>query len=235
MTFQILSWNILQGGGKRMTGISRAIEVLNPDILILQEYRANKVAMQLHDSLATTGLVNTHHASKDAKSNSVMIASRYDIMAKAWTDTLPASQAVRVSVQPTDFSNFDILAAHFPHKKKQIPFFSALLDNDVAFGEHALLIGDLNCGIPFEDSETKTFDNTHLFQALLQESWNDSWRSRHRTEREYSWISPRGNGYRYDHCLSTQAMDNAINDIRYLHEYREQGLSDHSPVLVTIA
>lgn len=50
---------------------------------------------------------------------------------------------------------------------------------DKAFlAEDSLIIGDLKYSIPFEDSETKTFEHTHLFQQLLREEWFDAWRSR---------------------------------------------------------
>lgn len=234
MTFQILSWNILQGGGKRMEGICTAIEAHQPDVIVLQEFRKNRTASYLLDLLNAMGLTHQHQTPAPASANTVMIASRYPIEAKPWTDSLAIEQAVWVSIQCDDSLDIDVLAAHFPHKKKQIPYFSALLDHHLKHSEQAILIGDLNCGIPFDDSETRTFDNTHLFQALLSEGWTDSWRSRHESEREFTWISPKGNGYRYDHCLSTHAMDARIQDIRYLHEYREQGLSDHSPLLVSV-
>lgn len=122
-----------------------------------------------------------------------------------------------------------------PHKRKQIPYFYALLDEKQLLPGNALIIGDLNCGIPFEDSDTKTFDNTHLFQALLQQGWIDSWRSRHTDAREFTWISHKGNGYRYDHCLSSTDFDKRIVSVQYDHEVRESGLSDHSALIVGVA
>lgn len=217
-----------------MPGICSVIEAAEPDIVVLQEYRDNKSIAQLHDTLEELSLLHRHHASQGARDNSVMIASRYPMEVTAWTHSIPESNALMTTVQPDGFRAFELLAAHFPHKKKQIPYFSALLDQQVAIGANALLLGDLNCGIPFEDSETKTFENTHLFQALLDEQWIDSWRTRHENGREFSWISPRGNGYRYDHCLATKAMDGAISSIQYLHEVRDQKLSDHSPIVISV-
>ena len=41
---RLLSWNILQGGGKRATGIADAIVDIAPDIVSLQEFRNGKQA-----------------------------------------------------------------------------------------------------------------------------------------------------------------------------------------------
>ena len=63
--------------------------------------------------------------------------------------------------------------------------------------ENNLIIGDLNIGIPFEDSETKSFEYTQLFQQLLRDGWIDAWRSRNKDKREFTWISTKQkNGFR---------------------------------------
>ncbi|MGH3819914.1 MAG: hypothetical protein ACRDRE_19630, partial [Pseudonocardiaceae bacterium] len=40
----------------------------------------------------------------------------------------------------------------------------------------------------------------------------------------------RRNGYRFDHTFITTAHATTVRDCRYLHESRENGLSDHSPM-----
>jgi exodeoxyribonuclease-3 len=97
------------------------------------------------------------------------------------------------------------------------------------------LIGDFNCGIPFADSDTRTFACTHLFQALLQQGWVDAWRVRHGKAREFSWISARsGHGFRYDHALVSAPLNPQVKEVRYLHHLREEGLSDHSALVVEL-
>jgi exonuclease III len=150
-----------------------------------------------------------------------------------WAVNLDSTLAVRARIDSPDL-HVDILAGHLPHKRAQRPYFEALLNERELIEQPAIIIGDLNCGIPFEDSDTKTFDNTHMFQSLLKRGWTDSWRSRNPGAREFTWVSPRGNGYRYDHCLSTESMDSRISAIHYEHQLRESGLSDHSALLVEI-
>lgn len=127
-----------------------------------------------------------------------------------------------------------IIAVSFPHKKEQIPLFETLLALSEDYrSTSTIIIGDFNCGIPFEDSETKTFYATHLFQALQKQGWIDSWRSRNPKAREYTWFSTqKGNGFRYDHALSSTIFDQSIKKISYDHSVREQGVSDHSLLVV---
>jgi len=107
---------------------------------------------------------------------------------------------------------------------------------DLPTDEARLLIGDMNCGIPFEDSDTKTFQNTHLFQQLLMRGWTDAWRSRNLDAREFSWISAkRRNGFRYDHALATAGFDHRIETALYDHNPREAGISDHSLLMLDLA
>jgi len=101
--------------------------------------------------------------------------------------------------------------------------------------DSSLIIGDINCGIPFEDSQTKSFYATHLFQEMLRKGWIDAWRSRNPDAREYTWISNgKKNGYRYDHALVSEPLNDRISSIAYDHDVREDGRSDHSLIVIDI-
>jgi len=93
------------------------------------------------------------------------------------------------------------------------------------------MVGDMNCGIPFEDSSAKTFVNTSYFRRLLSLGWRDAWREGHGEDKAFTWISPRtGNGFRYDHCFASTSVGKI--DVEYDHSVREDGLSDHSAMVV---
>ena len=135
-----------------------------------------------------------------------------------------------------DDASLRLVAVRFPQKEAQVRLFEALLALPAPWrlGE-AVLMGDFNCGIPFADSDTRTFACTHLFQALLRQGWVDAWRERNGTAREFTWRSPRtGNGFRYDHALVSPALNRQVKEVRYLHHLREGGLSDHSGLLVEL-
>lgn len=230
---RIVSWNILQGGGKRIHGICDALKGFEADVLVLQEYRHGKTSNELIDTVSVMGLTQQYSNASSARKNSVLIASRYPMSCEPWDPTLDACLAIRADVK-FEQQMISLFAGHLPHKKAQVPYWNKLLDSVEVLDSAGMIIGDLNCGIPFEDSETKTFDNTHLFQALLKQGWIDSWRSRYPNNREFSWISSRGNGYRYDHCLSTTQLDSRIKLVKYDHSVRESGLSDHSALVMQL-
>jgi exonuclease III len=230
---RIVSWNILQGGGRRIHAIDEAIQSWKPDILILQEYRNGKTGLVLDDCCKTLGLSNRYVIDAPARKNCLMMASKFSMQCEAWHSELDPTLTIRSKIDVGQFG-FELFAGHLPHKKAQVAYLETLLDLSGVVKTPALIMGDLNCGIPFEDSDTKTFDNTHLFQALIKQGWEDSWRSRHAKAREFSWISAKGNGYRYDHCLATSQIDSRIMSIEYDHSVREAKLSDHSALLLDV-
>jgi exonuclease III len=129
----------------------------------------------------------------------------------------------------------NLVAVRFPQKQAQIAPFEALLALPPAWREElSLLIGDFNCGIPLLDSQTPTFPCTAWFQRLLAQGWVDAWRRRHPQERQYSWVSTRGNGFRYDHALVSPGLDQRIRSVRYAQELRQGGLSDHAGLVVEL-
>ena len=231
MNLRIVSWNILQGGGKRAAEIAQTLIEFSPDILVLQEYRNGKNSTLIQNTLDHLELTQRNVVNSSARKNAVLVASRFTQTTDTWHDDLDPTLAVHASIE-TGAIPVELFAGHLPHKRAQQAYFNYLLNNRALREQATLLIGDLNCGIPFEDSDTKTFANTHQFQALLKRGWTDSWRSRHPTTREFTWVSPRNNGYRYDHCLSSASFDSQITRIHYDHSVRETGLSDHSALIV---
>lgn len=233
---KILSWNILHGGGKRASNIINAIEKEQPDIVTLQEFRHGSSKQVLMDGLNDLGLDEQYAPeTTSAHDNSLIIASSYHFQATVFPKgfVLPA-RAIRAFFP--DLAELNLIASHLPQKTKQPPYLHALNDLDKSFrDENSIIIGDLNCGIPFEDSETRSFEHTYLFQQLLNDGWIDAWRSRNKDEREYTWISTKQkNGFRYDHALASAPLDKKISSINYNHKVRLEGLSDHSYLTVEI-
>ncbi|MEE9332792.1 MAG: endonuclease/exonuclease/phosphatase family protein [Granulosicoccaceae bacterium] len=234
---KLLTWNILQGGGKRAMAIAEQLVAINPSIVTLQEFRNGKSAPIILDALKKIGLEHQHLIQSTAAKNTVMVAAGIPFETFEWADDLDPALCVRAQFKLPNahIDTLHIFAGHLPQKRAQVPYLDALGKLNTKDYQAALIIGDLNCGIPFEDSETKSFVNTHMFQNLLRNGWTDSWRTRNLDAREYSWISSRGNGYRYDHCLATEKADKLINKIDYLHGVREEGLSDHSAMLIELS
>ena len=248
---KIVSWNILQGGGRRSPDIVNTLKQLDADVLAIQEFRhgnSKPVLLQGFDELGYEGrllpepesLATGESSGKTL--NTVGLVSHYpiegEVLLPPGADKVEAALAIRanVSIIDADVEDINFVVVHLPHKQKQLPYFEMLLSLPAELLEgHSILIGDFNCGIPFEDSETKSFHATRQFQSLLSQGWIDAWRSRNPKAREFTWVSSRkGNGFRYDHALVSPALNERINSIDYLHEPREQGFSDHSVLVLDI-
>jgi exonuclease III len=231
---KILSWNILHGGGKRAPDILEVIKKEQPDIVTLQEFRHGSSQQILLEGLAKMGLDEQFvPETTSARDNSLIIAAKYNFQAITFPKGV-AIPALAIQAFFPDLNELNLIAVHLPQKKKQPPYLHALLELDKSYlSENSLIIGDFNCGIPFEDSETKTFEHTHLFQQLLRKGWIDAWRSRNEKKREFSWISTKQkNGFRYDHALVSESFNGVIEKIQYDHQVRIKGISDHSLLVI---
>lgn len=73
-----------------------------------------------------------------------------------------------------------------------------------------------------------------LIKGLEDQGFRDAFRSLHGLDhREPSWVWQRwGGGYRLDHLIVSAEVDVPV--CGYLHEWRDEGLSDHSPLVAHI-
>ena len=72
-----------------------------------------------------------------------------------------------------------------------------------------------------------------MFQQLLKNGWVDAWRSRNKDKQEFTWVSTKQkNGFRYDHALVSTSINKAITEVRYNHNVRLEGISDHSMLIL---
>jgi exonuclease III len=74
-----------------------------------------------------------------------------------------------------------------------------------------------------------------LIRGLEARGFRDAFRAIHGPAlRELSWEWPRwGGGYRLDHLIVTDDVE--VADVRYLHDWRRDGRSDHSPLYASLS
>jgi exonuclease III len=237
---KILSWNILQGGGTRARGIAEVLRKHRADIVTLQEFRDGAHAGPILEALKDTGLRYVHIPdTQTGQEHTILVASRFGFDAGPFMPDDVRPLPVLEASFSDERMGFDLtlLAAHFPQKEPQIPIFRQLLtDTPSLLQADTLLVGDLNCGIPFADSMTKTFFATQYFQEMLSKGWIDSWRSRHPDVTEYTWTSSvKKHGFRYDHALASESFDWRIARVTYDQDVRQQGHSDHAAVVIELS
>ena len=235
---KLLSWNILQGGGKRAGRVVETIAGHGPDIISFQEFRRGSGEKEIVEGLKKMGLKHIHIPETENKENTILVASKYPFDAGPFLEEPNSPLHLLEAYFSDEYLGFELslIAVHFPQKKAQIPLFKALKDDSESLLKlNTLIIGDMNCGIPFIDSDSKTFEATQYYQDLLQKGWIDAWRSRHKEAREFSWVSPRtGNRFRYDQCLASPVMDSQITSVTFDHRPREAEprISDHSLIIL---
>jgi exodeoxyribonuclease-3 len=101
-----------------------------------------------------------------------------------------------------------------------------------------LLLGDLNVlepghrpGYPFFAPFEYDF-----YRALVDvHGLTDAFRHLHPRDAEYSWVGRGGDGYRYDHAFCSGPLAGQVTACYYLHQPREDGLSDHSALTMHLA
>jgi len=231
---KVISWNILQGGGRRLADICLQLMDWSPDIVTLQEVRDSSVN-QLNESLSSCGLKYSFvPETESASENTLYIASREPLDAGEFQ----IERSGLCHILEAETMGITLLPVHFPQKALQIPLFESVLEDTPSLLQRkCLFLGDMNCGIPFQDSTDKTFVNTKYFQALKEAGWVDLYRQCHGEKaQDFSWISPRTQrGFRYDHAMGSASLAEATIECRYIHEVREEGLSDHSAMIIELS
>lgn len=235
---KLLSWNILQGGGRRADDIVKTIASHAPDIVTLQEFRRGSAQEKIISGLKEAGLKFIHIPETKGTENTILVASKYGFDAGPFlaqpNNPLHMVEAY-FSAESLGFE-LSLICVHFPQKKAQIPLFEAIAkDSESLLKMNAIIIGDMNCGIPLIDSDSKSFYASRYFQDLLRAGWVDSWRSRHENIREFTWTSNRtDNRFRYDHILASPQMDARFDKVFYNHTPRDKKYSDHSLLIAQI-
>lgn len=75
------------------------------------------------------------------------------------------------------------------------------------------------------------------FCLLLFDEQNflfDSFRHLNPQKKDYSWVGRTGDGYRYDHCFVSNDLSSSVEKCYYLHEPRNERLSDHAAIILNL-
>ncbi|MGE0415996.1 MAG: endonuclease/exonuclease/phosphatase family protein, partial [Acetobacteraceae bacterium] len=118
-----------------------------------------------------------------------------------------------------------------------IPYWEAVIHAARSGQAPSLFIGDFNTGRNDLDKAPNgtRFVRADFMDQITTSGYVDLWRVRHPEHREYSWFSPQGqNGFRLDHAFGTEALSQQVLDCRYDHNVRNEGLSDHSALIVDV-
>ena len=99
-----------------------------------------------------------------------------------------------------------------------------------------ILIGDLNIIEPAHRPPYAWFQDWEydFYSGLLDSGWVDAYRLCSPDAMEHSWVSYDGEGYRYDHAFVSAEFGERVVQCGYLHETRDDTLTDHSAMTLTL-
>jgi len=226
---KFLSWNILQGGGSRVVDIVKFISSQKPHIVVLSEFRNNDKGNYIRKQFLDLGFNFQAVSLTHSDTNSVLIASQIAFNSRLFLNTKLDFAHAAIAAE---FDAFYLYGVYLPHKKKHKLF--ELLIDEVATNKPALIMGDFNTGKNFIDQKGDSFWYTAQLLQLEKKGIADAFRYINGDATTYSWYSHQGNGYRYDHIYVSQELLPVVNACDYLHKAREQKLSDHSPMFLTL-
>jgi exonuclease III len=233
MTLRLLAWNIRQGGGTRLSAISAAMARQEADVLVISEYRGGDSAMRLRAALAAIGYAHVTASTPPSGGNGVLIAARqpFDDGGPV-TDIIPdPCRMVRAY-----FGALRVYGIYMPNLLEKVPYWEALIAALAAepLQAQAMTIGDFNTCSAYVDEPGAIDVCAHYMDGIEAIGFCDLWRRRYPEGREFSWYSTRGNGFRIDHAFLSPALAARAGEIRYSHDERFTGLSDHSALILDL-
>lgn len=220
----------MQGGGNRILPITNALLAGSYDIIALSEFKNNNSGQKIREILLKNGFFNQFVTNAKSDENSVMIASKFNGEIELYPDADPQFSNNIITVK---FAAFNLMAVYLPHKKKHqlLPFIS----NSVQKSQQPFIImGDYNTGHNFIDQKGDSFWYQAELQAFERNGYNDAFRYKWGKSEEYSWFSHQGNGFRYDHTYVHESLLPIVKNCYYLHEWRQNKISDHSPMVLEL-
>ena len=229
---RLLAWNIRQGGGTRLPAIGQALARHDADILIISEYRGGDSATRLRAALAASGYCHQSGLVPPPGRNGVLIAARRPFRERgAVSAALPEPyRMVRI-----DLAGVRLCGVYMPNLSAKVPYWEALIAALAAeAGRASLAIGDFNTCRAYVDEPGAIDATAHFMDEVEAIGFCDLWRRRHPEGREFSWYSTRGNGFRIDHAFLSRKLARRAGAVRYSHEERLAGLSDHSPLILDL-
>jgi exonuclease III len=229
---RLLAWNIRQGGGTRLVGIMAAIMRHDADVLILSEYRGGESAERLCMALKASGYRYVTKLVPPPQRTGVLIASR-----RRFVERGPVCPHVSEPwrLVDVDLGVLRLTGVYMPNLKAKLPYWQTLVSAFAARSAgDALAIGDFNTCRAYVDEPGAIDVMAHFMDSMDAIGFCDLWRHRYPDGREFTWYSHRGNGFRIDHAFLSPSLAARAGVIRYSHEERLAGLSDHSVLLLDL-
>ena len=242
----------LRAGGNAATipAIMRRISYLEPEIVVLSEYRDTRAGALVCGELDRIGLSN-QACSSAARGNGVLVAAITPFSALRNPFGLSNDEYPN-AVLLARFNSLDVYGVYLPGQDRKRPHLRCLIAAGKRYNEagtRAICIGDANSGRNDTDIEINVrsgalrdaFSTADLYGELEQE-WTEAWAHLHPDRYEFSWYPFRRDpeyhsraGWRIDKALLSKELLPALEAAEYDHIFRQDRLSDHSALVVDLS
>jgi exonuclease III len=153
--------------------------------------------------------------------NSVLIASKYEIK----ESNIPQFDKRHLFI-PVEINNFNLIGMFCKDNNTTTECINHIIKySEEIINTQTIITGDFNAGPRGSNPE-----RYNELKKLVEKGFVDCWR---RISKEnYEWSYSLGNRKSQpDHFFTTPSIENKIVDIRYDHEVRINGISDHSKMI----
>jgi exodeoxyribonuclease III len=251
----LVSWNVNGIRAIIKKDFLKDIKELNPDILCLQETKAQPEDAQSTLSLVTGYKVFTNSSKARKGYSGTAILTKHDPIEVSY-DLGIEEHDQEGRVITAEFENFHLVTVYTPNSGEGMKRLEYRSDWDLAFRNHVLALeekkpviicGDLNVAHTEIDlarpkpnyNKTSGYTQKEIdgLDNLLAEGYVDSFRKFYPEEVKYSWWNYKFNarsrnvGWRIDYFLVSKSIENQLVNS---HIYNDRMGSDHCPVGIEI-
>jgi exodeoxyribonuclease-3 len=249
---QFMTWNVQHANPGRTREQGAWLAEFGADLLILTEVSGHDRGRTLAETLDSWGY-STHVATTGGRDYRVLLAARGAILTPAPEATTPhlphRCLAARLQLN-TGGPSVGVVGLYVPSRggpegrnvakrafqhavTATLPTLSRTFPEA---GGRLLVAGDLNVVEPDHRPHHAVFGRWEydFYDSFGAASLYDAYRHLHPDAVEHSWHGRSGAGYRFDHIFCSRPTLAALTDVRYLHQPRLAGLSDHAAMTATI-
>jgi len=181
---KILSWNIRQGGGRRLDAIVAAIAGHEPDVVVVNELRS-RTTPHLVAAFRASGLAFHEHTWPTSSENGTLIAARAPLRRRRAGG--PA-RVFRHGLLEVDVDGWATVGAVYgPLQPSTLrAFWDRMVGHATRRADSRyLLICDFNAGESYVDARAYKFMSSEYLVSIREAGFVDLWRARN-TETEHT-------------------------------------------------
>ena len=230
-----MNWNVRNPSVTRAIRQVKWIRSVAPDVIVLTEIKRSKGTGYISDRLQA---LNYHVRYKEPDENRYgsMLASKYPIPIHEDSEDEHFGPRVVSATLNIHSQIVDVIGVyvHIRRDEEKRRFLDNLLEHIEGHPAGRMVFcGDFNILEPDHIPHYPKFEEWEyeFYKRLGQIGLRDAFRLLNHDKTVYSWVGNRGEGYRYDHIFISVDLLPRIVNCRYLHDPREDGLSDHSGMI----